>query len=203
MGHVVVLHGMWLNGLSMRVLAHRLRAAGHQVDVLNYNMLLPQRGSIIDQVTDILRRDPHTHVVAHSLGGLIALKAIEQLDTPHLGRVVCLGSPIAGSHAAVNLARSGKLARRAMHRHFPLLAEGVGSAVACTQVGVVAGTRPAGLGRFFSGVSAPSDGTVAVKETCVPGLAGHAEIPCGHTGLVFSRKAADLALRFIDHGRFD
>lgn len=202
MAHVLLLHGMWMNTLSMGLLARRLRAAGHRVEVLGYNMVWPEHGSIIDHVAEVLRKDPQTHVVAHSLGGLIALKAIEQLDVPHAGRVVCLGSPVAGSRAAVTLAHKARMANHAMTRHYPLLAGGAGAAVSKTEVGVIAGTKPSGLGRLVCRFQEPSDGTVAVRETQVPGLADHAEIACGHTGLVWSREAAELALRFIDHGSF-
>ena len=56
------------------------------------------------------------HIVAHSLGGLIALQALR--DAPHLPvrRMVCLGSPLGGSGAAAGMLRwpmAGAAARAA------------------------------------------------------------------------------------------
>ena len=48
----------------------------------------------------------------------------------------------------------------------------------------------------------PSDGTVAVAETRLPGLADHCLVAASHTGLVFSRPAAGQAAAFLRHGRF-
>ena len=48
----------------------------------------------------------------------------------------------------------------------------------------------------------PNDGTVAVEETRLSGLADHAVIPTSHSGLLFSEEAARLALSFLGEGRF-
>jgi hypothetical protein len=67
---------------------------------------------------------------------------------------------------------------------------------------MVAGTRRMGLGRFFGQFEGDSDGTVAVAETRLPGLAAHALIHASHSGLIVSREAADLAARFFRTGAF-
>ena len=45
-------------------------------------------------------------------------------------------------------------------------------------------------------------GTVAVAETRLPGLADHSVIRASQFGLLGSREAVALALRFFDTGRF-
>ena len=69
-------------------------------------------------------------------------------------------------------------------------------------VGMIAGSRPLGLGQFFGRFEGPSDGTVAVAETRLPGLAAHAVIPASHSGLIVSRVAAELAANFLATGAF-
>ncbi|HAI94009.1 MAG TPA: cobalamin adenosyltransferase, partial [Xanthomonadaceae bacterium] len=58
------------------------------------------------------------------------------------------------------------------------------------RVGMVAGDRPHGLGQLFADLGEGSDGTVALDETRLPGLADHCVVHASHTGLVFSAAAA-------------
>jgi hypothetical protein len=50
--------------------------------------------------------------------------------------------------------------------------------------------------------SAPSDGTVFVDETCIPGMKEHLVMPVSHTGLPFSVAVARLTADFLRNGRF-
>jgi hypothetical protein len=67
---------------------------------------------------------------------------------------------------------------------------------------MIAGSRPLGLGRLFGRFEGPHDGTVAVAETRLPGLAAHALIRSSHSGLIVSPEAAELAARFLATGGF-
>src|SRR5690606_22122721 len=51
----------------------------------------------------IAAADGVVHLVGHSLGGLVALHATGVRPAPRPGRIVCLGSPLAGSAAARGL----------------------------------------------------------------------------------------------------
>jgi hypothetical protein len=70
----------------------------------------------------------------------------------------------------------------------------------------VGGGAPApharGVGGLFAPMDGPSDGTVALSETRLPGIADHCVVPASHTGLVLSAEAARRAARFLRHGRF-
>ena len=70
-------------------------------------------------------------------------------------------------------------------------------------IGVIAGTKPYGAGRFFRVFDEPGDGTVAVSETRIAGAARHLELPVTHTGMLFSREVADQAICFLKSGRFE
>jgi hypothetical protein len=70
------------------------------------------------------------------------------------------------------------------------------------QLGVIAGRLPFGLGFLLGGVSAPHDGTVAVEETRLPGIADHRVIAAAHTGLVYSDEAARHTIDFLRDGHF-
>jgi hypothetical protein len=87
-------------------------------------------------------------------------------------------------------------------RSAELLARGAETLPARSEVGMIAGCRGLGIGRLLHRIDAPNDGTVSVAETRVPGLAGHAEVGVSHTGLVYSRKVAQLTAQFLRDGRF-
>ena len=67
---------------------------------------------------------------------------------------------------------------------------------------MVAGNLQRGLGGAITRLPGPHDGTVAVEETRVPGLAAHVVVEASHSGLIFSREAASHAARFLREGRF-
>ena len=69
-------------------------------------------------------------------------------------------------------------------------------------LGVVAGTRKMGLGRFFATFDGDSDGTVAVSETRIPGAADFVSLPVSHMGLLMSAKVARQTGAFLRDGRF-
>ena len=71
------------------------------------------------------------------------------------------------------------------------------------RVGMVAGARSHGLGQLFADLGDGSDGTVALDETRLPGLADHCIVRSSHTGLVFSREAVAQTAHFLRHGRFE
>lgn len=70
------------------------------------------------------------------------------------------------------------------------------------ELGVIAGTRPLGVGRLAPGLGRPNDGTVAVAETKLVGMTDYAELPVTHTWLLYSRPAARQVCAFLATGRF-
>lgn len=148
-----------------------------------------------------LREGPPTALLGHSLGGLIALEALRREPALPVTRVVCLGSPLRGSGAARGLA-GHRWSAPALGRSGSLLQQGLERWEGAQPVGVVAGNVAHGLGRYFTRFEGESDGTVAVDETRLPGLADHCVIPASHSGLVFSPEAARQAVHFLREGRF-
>jgi pimeloyl-ACP methyl ester carboxylesterase len=140
-------------------------------------------------------------VVAHSLGGLVALTALEQHPSLPVRRVVCLGSPLCGSAAAEGVARL-PLVGRTLGRSRDLLRAGCTPWRGRAEVGMVAGTLPFGLGQFLGKFDGPSDGTVSVAETRLDGLADHLVVRTSHTGLVLSPNVAREVATFLREGRF-
>ncbi len=131
----------------------------------------------------------------------MALEALRREPGLPVPRLVCLGSPLRGSRSARALASRAWLAP-VLGRSGSLLDRGCEPWTGPTQVGMVAGNVPRGLGRLLTRMDGPSDGTVALSETRLEGLADHCIVSSSHTGLVFSRAAADQAAHFLREGHF-
>ena len=197
---VLLLHGLWMPGMAMAWLAGKLRAAGFDPDIFAYASVADGPDRAVPRLIELIG-DGETDIVAHSLGGLIALQAL--LDAPQLkvGRVVCLGSPLAGSGAASGMLR-WPIATWLLGRSATLLQSGLPPWQGRAQVGVVAGRVPHGLGALFGHFGGDHDGTVAVEETRLAGVADHVVLDVSHSGLLWSQEAADQAIAFLRDGRF-
>ena len=198
---VVLLHGLWMPGASMQWFASKLASAGFDPEIFAYHSVADGPDTAVPRLAELLDERP-ADIVAHSLGGLIALQALH--EAPELGvrRVVCLGSPLTGSGAATGMLRWAPAAAM-LGRSAALLQHGVDRWTGGAQVGVVAGCVPHGLGALLAGFDGDHDGTVAVAETRLPGLADHVVIEASHSGLLFSTAAADQAAGFLRTGRFE
>jgi pimeloyl-ACP methyl ester carboxylesterase len=199
---VLLLHGLMMRGPALLPMASRLRRRGFAPTIFSYATLWREPGLAMERLAMELYRygEGPVHLVAHSLGGLIAAETINRYQKLPAGRLVCLGSPIAGSAAARGLAArklglvSGKSG--------PLLRGGLIELPRRREIGMIAGARSLGLGRFFNSFDGINDGTVAVWETRLPGLTDHVVLQSSHSGLVFSAQAAELTGNFLEYGHF-
>jgi pimeloyl-ACP methyl ester carboxylesterase len=194
-----------MNRLAMLYLAHALDRAGFLPVSLSYRSM---RGMLDEHVAAIARRMASipadtVHLVGHSMGGVVALSYLQREPDRRIGRVVLLGSPVAGSQAAHALARrqGGRLllgrsiAMLQSHHHQRL------DGPFC--VGAIAGSRPLGLARFVVRLPAPNDGMVTVDETKLPGLTDHIVLPVSHGGMLISSRVARQVAAFLRRGHFD
>jgi pimeloyl-ACP methyl ester carboxylesterase len=201
--HVILLHGLWMRGFTLAALRHRLEAAGFSVDLFDYASVL--RGPEIGVANLIEKTRSHkggkVHFVGHSLGGLVALQALQRAPEITRGRVVCLGSPLRGSAVARTVAQfpGGSLV---IGKSLDVLTSGVERWEGKQAVGAIAGRLPIGFGFAFGALASPHDGTVSVAETELPGLTDHVVVPATHTGLLFSQDAAAQTIAFLRTARF-
>ena len=199
---VLLLHGIWNARLWLSPLARKLRAAGFEPRIWGYDSVLGGPGRAVPALIEALRGGPPTHVVGHSLGGLIALEALQRVPDLPVARVVCLGSPLRGSGTARTLG-AHRWSSPILGRSAGLLCDGLSAWNGPTEVGMVAGNVPHGVGRLLAAVDADSDGTVGVDETRLPGLCDHCLVAASHSGLVLSPEAARQAVAFLRDGGFD
>jgi pimeloyl-ACP methyl ester carboxylesterase len=208
---VILVHGLWMNGLELTMLGHRLRHEhGYAVRTFSYPTM---RGSVPDICRDLAAfsassvddaGDRRVHFVGHSLGGVLVYRTLAECGAARFGgNAVLLGAPVNGSKAARGAARFPALR--------PLLGPHVMSELAeppprrwagPNAVGAIAGTLRMGTGQFFAHFDEDNDGTVAVSETRIPGLADHRVLPHSHFGMLYARDVAAEVAHFLRHGRF-
>jgi len=204
----VFVHGLWLNGAEFTLLRRRLaRGLGVEGHRFSYPTV---RGSMDETVARLTRfvdkiDAERVHFVGHSLGGVVLCRYFQKQPCARPGRVVLLGSPLMGSRSARTVARHAILRRMIG----PLInAELVDDCEprswACqNELGIIAGTTPLGLGRFFARFDEDCDGTVGVSETKLPGHKAHLAMPVSHMGMLANAAVARQVGVFLESGRFE
>ena len=196
-------------GAEMSLLRHRLGKLGYQTLQFSYASV---RRSLDGNALDLCRyigarHLSQAHIVAHSLGGVVTLRMLATSPPMPPGRVVCLGSPLAGSTAATRLSRFG-IGRKILGR---TIREGVIDTPAddwardvtrTREIGVIAGNVPVGLGRIVTGFGEPNDGTVALSETRMSGAKDRIEMAVNHIGLVTANSVVAQIDAFLQNGEF-
>lgn len=206
--HIILLHGLWMRGFTLAALRRRLERAGYSVELFDYASVLHEPDTSVDKLVAHARaigtgkdKVRKIHFVGHSLGGLMALRALERMPNLAPGCVVCLGSPLRGSAIARTIAQlpGGSFV---IGKSLGVLLQGLDSWKGKRPVGVIAGRLPFGLGLVLGALPAPHDGTVSVEETRLPGVTDHCIVPATHTGLLFSDEAATQTISFLRNRRF-
>ena len=208
---IVYVHGLWQRGAESHWLRRRLaQDLGAETRTFSYPSVAADATQNARGLTETLReiRADTMHLVGHSLGGLMILKAFEDegfgLRLPP-GRIVLLGSPLRGSRAARNFAKlpfgeqiMGRGVREELLRPQPRERRWSGA----RDLGVIAGDLGFGVGRLVGAMGGPSDGTILVDETQIDGAADRVVLRVSHTGMLFSAKVASAAGTFLRTGRF-
>lgn len=208
---VVLVHGLWMNGMEFGVLRHRLQARhGYDAHVFPYASLHGEldeiAGELLEFASECAGGDARVHVVGHSLGGAIVYRALEIGLRDRPGHAVVMGSPLNGSRAAAGASRFPMLRPLLGPHVIAELAPVRGRCWSCTgprRLGAIAGSRRVGVGQLFAHFGdADHDGTVAVAETMIPGLDDHVVLPHSHIGMLFAHDVTDQVGHFLREGRF-
>jgi pimeloyl-ACP methyl ester carboxylesterase len=144
------------------------------------------------------------HFVGHSLGGIVLHRYFEATRDLPPGRVVFLGSPTVKSRTAERVGRLPVLSRMIGRMVINELVTPSGAREwrSERELGLIAGSRPLGLGRFFARFDEDCDGTIGVSETKLPGHTAHLTLPVSHMGMLVSADVARRVGEFLASGRF-
>jgi pimeloyl-ACP methyl ester carboxylesterase len=201
---IVLVHGLWFGSWAMSRLARRLVKDGFTVRRINYRTT---RGQLADHAARLREFASQSntktqHFVGHSLGGLVILKMLSMYEDIAPGRVVFLGSPLRGSVVARKMEKVPG-APKLLGKVRTALEEGFEGIPGGREAGMIAGSKSLGLGWLVGGTRGPGDGTVAIAETQVGGLADHCVLPVTHTSMLYSRAVAEQTAHFLKSGGFD
>jgi pimeloyl-ACP methyl ester carboxylesterase len=201
---VILVHGLWVHGLVMKLMAERIRCSGYRVLCYSYPSLRLTLTENAERLARFARGAgaDRVHLVGHSLGGLVALKAAQSLPAP--GRIVLAGAPFSDSFSAHRLRAlpcGNALLGRSMAQW---LADERPGGLERYDIGVIAGAMSIGLGRVIArDLPKPNDGVVCISETWAPGIRDHLVLNVSHTTMLFSTVVARQICTFLRDGRFD
>lgn len=207
---VVLLHGLARGHGSMAKLGAHLRQQGFET----WSRTYPSRrhsisylaNALSDELVEVAGDRPLC-AVTHSMGGII----VRHLGDPRLNwsRIVMLAPPNQGSRLAAGLVRN-PLFRWFYGPAGAELADATTWPAPPAPFAVIAGTRSLSLtnvtswtmGRRFP-LGVKNDGTVAVDETKLSGMAAFAETDATHTWIMNSDHVRRMIVTFLHNGRLD
>ena len=201
---VILVHGLYMNGMDMLILKKRIEQAGYHTRKFTYKSLraTPVANAVeLNAFTEQVP-SPVIHFVCHSLGGLVVRHMFTMYPDQKPGRVVTLGTPHHSSSAAHTLQQfspGALLLGKSTHQG---LTGDVPAWPADRELGSIAGSLRLGFGLLIPGIPKPNDGTVAVAETRLAQMKDHITLPVSHFGMLLSRSVAEQTIHFLRNGSF-
>ena len=193
-----------MNGMDMTLLRRRLRSYGFKTTQFSYASISKSIKDNAKLLHGFLNNvsDEQIHFVAHSLGGLVLRQLFFDYPQQKPGRVVTLGTPHKSSLVAERFSTNA-LGRFLLGKSLEhgLLGD-VPPWKTKHEIGVIAGDKSLGVGKFFAKLPKPNDGTVAVEETPLEGMKGYKILHVNHMGMVFSKEVAEEVNEFLSTGFF-
>ncbi len=210
---VILLHGLARTNRSMLKIEKALKAIGYDV----YNCKYPSRKKAIELLSETAIdaavqhcREKHQpryiHFVTHSMGGILIRFYLAQHQIDHLGRVVMLAPPNAGSELVDRLSKfqlftliNGPAARQ-LGTDASSLPNSLGPVD--YEVGIIAGNRSLNL-LYSALIPGENDGKVSTQNTRLEGMTDFIVLPYAHSFMMNRPQVIEQTLNFLEQGRFD
>jgi pimeloyl-ACP methyl ester carboxylesterase len=201
---VLLVHGLWMGGWIMQGLRLQLARRGCAAHTFSYAStargLDENARRLAARIGEL--KQPVVHLVGHSLGGLVVLRYLKNHGEARVGRIVLIGTPVRACMAGrrfENLAGGKRLlgASRDIWHSLPETYR-----PRC-ELGVIAGSRPWGLGRMLVHLPGINDGVVRLEETEVTGMRDRVVLPLSHSGMLASAQVARQVAAFLERGTFE
>jgi len=208
---VVFLHGLGRTHRSLDGLRKRVEEAGYETWAETYPSREMPIAELAEQKAARIREAlPGRDLIAvtHSMGGILVRHMRDML--PWKGAVM-LAPPNRGSRVAQRLGQESKIVRLIMGPTILELGDPAGWPPPPEPFAVIAGTAGATIGNppsWLIGITKihppdmPHDGTVAVEETKLEGMADFATVDASHTWMMNHPETQRLVLDFLREGRF-
>ena len=209
---VILLHGLARTNRSMLKIEKALKVVGYNVFNCNY----PSRKQAIELLSETAIeaaiqhcRDnfqtERIHFVTHSMGGILIRFYLSQHDIDHLGRVVMLAPPNAGSELVDRLSKlqlfhliHGPAARQ-LGTDASSLPNSLGPVN--YEVGIIAGNRSLNL-LYSALIPGEDDGKVSTRNTRLEGMADFIVLPYAHSFMMNRPQVIKQTITFLQQGKF-
>lgn len=201
---IIILHGLYMHGMVMQPLSHRLRDLGYHTKILSYNSVAIDEKKVFASIDAALSKESPNVLVGHSLGGLIIKHYLQsrQHSENKVSHVVTIGSPMQGASIVSRIQELGMSVILGNSPSFGL-AQHEGTWQQPQKLGCIAGTLPLGArSLLMMDNKMMSDGTVTVEETKIEGMTDHIEIRSSHTSLIYTSWVPRQIDHFIQHDIF-
>ncbi len=202
---VILVHGIWSNGIDLWRMRQHLKNAGYECHIFNYHVWGKPTTRIAQRLHDYTSRidAPVVHFVGHSFGGIVLLHMFHQFPFDKKGRIVLMATPVNGSAVGKRLSRLPVTRWVLGNSPERGLAGDVPEWKGWQDIGIIAGTFPLGMGLVAGGpAESPHDGTVAVSETRLKGATDAIALPVSHSGMLLSSSVAGQVITFLRAGKF-
>lgn len=200
----VLVHGIWMQGFMMTVLAKRLRELGFRSTTFSYDFL---SNSPAENAQDLYRQigeigARRVNLVGHSLGGIVILHLLDQFPALEVNKIVLIGSPVKGSYVARRM-HASRIFRPLLGKSTEGgLLDGAPAFRSERPLGIITGSGRLGIVALLYPPGNDSDGVVRHSETMIENATDRICVSSSHSAMIFSRKCADYVANFLNLGRF-
>lgn len=205
---VIVIHGILRSSKSFSLLKKTLKQDHYEVVSFDYpssQIELTESAEYLHQTIESMKGIKEIDFVVHSMGGLLVRTYLRKHRDPRIRRMVMMGVPNLGARMADHLKSNllfkaifGPAGQQLISDKNGFIFE---LPVPEFEFGIIAGARgtPKGYNPF---IPDDDDGTVSVTSTRLQGATDFITVHCLHSFLPGHKEANDLAIRFIETGKF-
>lgn len=208
-GHAVIyLHGIGRSSRSMRPLLEGMPKGGFVHVLFEYpstRVPIAQSAEYLSSLITSLTDVTNISFVAHSMGGLVVRRYLQDHHDPRLLRMVMLGTPNKGAELANMLRRNLIFQTVYGPAGQELVTDSTGTIgnlpIPSFEFGIIAGGRGDDRG-FNPLLPGDNDSTVTINSARLAGAADFLRIPKIHSFLMSDETAIAATRCFLEHGRF-